>query len=666
MQEVRLRTSKGQHLFVIDADFCKLCGVSPENYDGVSLFMVSWLALLSDSPLNSAACCKPLKTYQIFLDRIKSHGLKATVIEFANLSHKLMSQHMLMGQSSSIGDWIDDFKDTPVFFEYNRYFKTGDASLLRFLYTFLVFGKKLDYVDPEFETTAFRSWLGIEEKLATIQYSDTDVDVLSSILRIVLPKFSVDKFFPKFGPGSVAERGVRGRISKVELFEYDRVIDRFLYHGLIGKFGYGEDSGLVAEKTAPVVDFNDSDRRASSRVARLMFVPKDLKTSRSICMEPNVLQYYQQGVLSVMMELVGKSQFSKFINLESQERNRRLAYEGSYTSLVDTIDLSSASDCLSYELVKAVFPPSWQIPMRVTRSSSSWLPNGDQHPLKKFAPMGSALCFPTQCILFTSVVVYAACLYTYSTTPYAGTFLEFVEHNVHTIIHGFCHDVSYRRETWLFQPCSVYGDDICVDTRLTPYVMSILDRLGFIVNTTKSFTGSQSFRESCGGFYLDGSDVTPIYYRVKKVNRRRLSAEHLASGIALANAAYTSGYKNLYRCVLRTILYWNCRQRSSTSDKNAILFKEVGSDDFGVIAKCPSNTHLDVREHKDYQRTERKAISITYDYKLEDHNESVEAYEYMRWMASRYRSSSTWESSQVLRSDTGGARLRWRWTPTSE
>jgi len=656
-QEVSLLTSEGRHQFVIDDDFCSSCGVSPDNYDGTSLFIVSWLALLSDSPLNSVTSRKPRRLYTSFLRYIQAHGLRNVVIEFSNISHKLMSQHMLMGQSTPMGDWIDDFKNTPVFFEYNRYFNTGDPLIVNYLYTFLCFGKKLEYVDSNFDEVAFRNWLGIEEKLANLSLTDTDCTALSSILRIVLPRFSVDGFYPKYGPGSVAERGVRGRIAKTEIFQYDRVIDRFLFHGYIGKYGYGKESGSDPIACVPNIDNWTPDKRPSSRVARLMFVPKDLKVSRSICLEPNTIQYFQQGILSVMLELVGKSPFSKFIRLEDQARNRSLAHIGSYTSCIDTIDLSSASDCLSLELVKRILPPSWQIPMLACRSHSCITPEGI-HSLKKFAPMGSALCFPTQCILFASVVAYAACLRTYDFTPYSGTLLDFVETHILDVISNFGDDVYYMKDPTKFSPCAIYGDDICCDKNLTAYVYAILDRLGFIINYNKSFTGSQSFRESCGGFYLDGIDVTPIYYRVKGV-RQRLTGECLASMVSLINSSFLRGYTTLYSCLKRILMSWDTRFRN---ELNCIPFIEPLSDSFGIFSQRPINSHLQKRWNADLQRDEYKVMSVSYNYKTCD-SDIIDSYEYMRWMGNHVKDISGDDSTSHLSYDTGGARIVWRWMP---
>jgi hypothetical protein len=222
---------------------------------------------------------------------------------------------------------------------------------------------------------------------------------------------------------------------------------------------------------------------------------------------------------------------------------------------------------------------------------------------------------------------------------------------------------------------AVYGDDICIDSRLTAVLMSILDRLGFVVNRHKSFTGSQSFRESCGGYYLDGADVTPLFFRGSTANNR---AERLASGIALCNHAWSKGYKNLYRFTLRLLMG---RDDPPSSRKDQILFIPVGSELFGVYSASPVNSHLRIRYNADYQRDEWRVTSIKYEYRQDDVNNIADKYLYMRWMAIHCDSSSVddWEErlhrralglinqASSLESPnhfvTGGARACGRWIP---
>jgi len=594
--EVLIRTSGGRLSIIIDDAFCQSLGESVyRNREVVSLFLASWISLLADSPLSPEM--KPKRLYRSFLKRIQTVGLKAIILGYSDLAHELVARQSLMGSGTSIGDWIDDFKDTPVFFEYHRFYQIRDVKLLDFLYTFLNFGKKLDFIDESFNSAAFRSWLDVEERLGDLLLPEDLTSYLKKILLKLLPTFEIDDLRPKFGPGSVQERGVVGRIGKLKSLAYDPIIDRFLFHGHIGKYGMGEDLGISASSVIPDPSSWDPARGISSRISRLMFVPKNMKTARSICMEPNTLMFFQQGILDQMLRLIRGSEYRNFIDIRSQDRNRMLSDIGSYTGDIDTLDLSAASDSVSVDLVKRIFPPSWLIPMLATRTGSVYLPDGSVYNLRKFAPMGSALCFPTQCIIFASVCILASLIYTYETedeSPARPLFLDWIYDNCLRVVRSLPYYYQYNNHQ--LSPMAVYGDDICLDSRLTVIVKSILTSLGFTVNDNKSFCGSQSFRESCGGYYLDGHDITPLYFRIKGV-RRQLAPEHVVSHVHLINAAFGKGYKNLYRFLRRTLVTWECGGRYRNTNSSYISIPYVSDpESFGImVASTPKNNHLETR-----------------------------------------------------------------------
>jgi len=651
MHEVLVSTSSGPRRFQIDESYLTPLGVSPENASNSLLFVSSWLALLADSPLTSSR--KPPSLFRHFLRDLCHEGLKATVLRFTRLSHEFVSSHGIMGSLSSTGEWCDDFRNTPVFFEYNHYYKTGDVGVLRYIYEFLNFGKKLEYSDETFYEVAFRDWTDIEIKLAEINRPRSDILSMKTILRTILPTFTIEDYRPKLGPGSVAEKGLSSRIPKLQRLRYDALIDRFLFHGHIGRYGMGEDQGLTPEKVIPDPSQWTPARSEVRIPSEQRFVPKNLKVARSIGMEPNDLMYHQQGVGREMNRLIQSSCLGKFIRLDDQSINRRLAEEGSYTFAIDTIDLSAASDSVGFDLVREIFPPSWLIPMIVTRSRSMNTVGGLRH-LNKFAPMGSALCFPTQCIVFTAVCIYAACIYAYGKSGAECSFdMWLTPSKVKDAVDLF--GAFNHRSERLLKPLAVYGDDICVDSRLTHILMSILDRLGFSVNRDKSFTGSQSFRESCGGYYLNGTDITPLYYRIKGV-KKRLTASHVASHVDLINKARARGRYNLYRFLHSSLMSWE------PGPKTQIPYTE-NPDSFGIICNKADNSHLQRRLNVAWQRYEFQCITISYT-RIDRPGSLlwlIDKYEYTRWWTSRNDSVET--AKAVRRYDTRLAGLRWRWIP---
>jgi hypothetical protein len=655
-QEVTIVTSDGRCRFIIDDDLCVSSGVSAVNIETVKVFICSWLALLSDSPLDPKSGPKPRRLYMSLLKDIRINGFKPVILRYSDLAHKLASKAYLFGTSSFNDEFIDDFKTTPVFREYHQYFKSEDPSLFQYLYTFLTFGKKLPYIDSEFEKTAFRGWLDLEKELSAWPYDEMDLYVLNRIMKILLPPLSLDGFYPKFGPKSVSEKGVITRIQKVEAFRYDSVIDRHILGGSLGHYGYGEDHGLTPARAIPNLSAWGKRDEISSRTARLRFVPKDLKTARSICMEPNVLQYFQQGVWDRIETTLRDTPYHRWIRFRDQEYNASLANFGSYTSDIDTIDLSSASDCVTLDLVKGIFPRTWQIAMRATRSDKCILPDGSIHHLTKFAPMGSALCFPTQSLIFASVCVYAALIYQQKVT---GVNTELTDASIIDVAQSFKKDLD---TFGTFQPLGIYGDDICVDRRLTDEVINILLRLGFRVNHGKSFRGSQAFRESCGAFCLNGHRVDPMYFRVPLSKKQ--SAYSIGSMVALSNECHNRGYANLRRYLIRHLLYTEIKGIRFIA-RNPILFVSPDDDTFGVKSDHPYNASLRLRMNKQYQREEWKSIGIREEWRVRDINHVTDPYSYMRWVSTRRRATSApVEGAHDVH--TGGARVVWRWTPATE
>jgi len=654
--EVFVRTSLGKRRFVIDSSFfSSLSETERSNEESISLFVSSLLSLLSDSPLGPH---KPPRLFSKFLTRLKEDGVKSTIIRFTGLAHQMVSRPF--GQSvPSIGDWIDGFIDTPVFKEYQHFYRTGDVNVGRWLYTFLNFGKKLEFVDPTFNEIAFRDWIHNEERLATITFPDDIVSSLRLILDEVLPPFVITDFRPKFGPGAVSERKVRGRIGKIRNLSYDPLIDRVFFHSLVGIRGMDEDCGLHPALVLPEPSRWNPDSGTSSRTSLLTFVPKNIKVARSICMEPNTLMFFQQGVLGEIVRLIDRSRIGKFIRLEDQSYNKKLSQLGSRTGLIDTLDLSSASDCLSYELVKKVFPSSWQLVMRATRSPYVQIPDGSLRKLQKFAPMGSALCFPTQCIIFCAICILAACQDTFEKSDSSIPFTAWLTpQQLRWCISRFWTGTS-TTVAGEYQPLGIYGDDICVDHILSDKVMSILTSLGFIVNKEKSFFGDQLFRESCGGFYLRGHDITPLYFSVKGV-RKFTTPEHVASQVQLVNRCWERQYKNLYRFLRHSILTWGLKRSLNP------IPHVTDPNQFGILCSSPSNSHLKKRYRTRYQRDEVRCWIIVHTEKYHDSHllGAIDKYQYMRWWASHKSSADPTEFRFSVKTyDTGSPGLRWRWMP---
>lgn len=211
---------------------------------------------------------------------------------------------------------------------------------------------------------------------------------------------------------------------------------------------------------------------------KLTTVPKSWKTDRTIMIEPMLNTLVQKGIGTLIRNALG----DRGINLRDQNRNKKLAQMGSIDGSNATLDLSSASDCVSIELVRQLLPVDWFDLLMSVRTPTVLVNTvGREQPtlirLQKMSSMGNGFTFELESLIFFALAV--------STTRY----LDLPTSNV-----------------------SVYGDDIIVPVNAAPLLMEILNLAGFIINTDKSFwTGN--FRESCGGDYVLGHDVRPFYVR---------------------------------------------------------------------------------------------------------------------------------------------------------
>lgn len=219
----------------------------------------------------------------------------------------------------------------------------------------------------------------------------------------------------------------------------------------------------------------------------LFTVPKNSEIDRCACKEPDLNMYLQRGYGSVIrrnLKRVG-------INLNDQSRNQRLAREGSRYNSLATLDLSSASDSISYELVNCLLPEIWFTNLDCVRSHVTVI-DGEVHRNEMFSSMGNGFTFELESLLFYAIA---------RTVAY------------HEGVKGVI---------------SVYGDDIIVPKEIAHKLVSVMEFLGFQVNPDKSFIEGP-FRESCGGHYYLGEDVTPFYVKAKP--ERLVDAIHLANQV---------------------------------------------------------------------------------------------------------------------------------------
>jgi len=252
---------------------------------------------------------------------------------------------------------------------------------------------------------------------------------------------------------------------------------------------------------------------------RVVFVPKTQKTPRVIAVEPVCMQYAQQALKQLLVDELNSSPLtSGRINFRNQSINQDLALQGSNDGQLATLDMSDASDRVSLAHVEAALAgvPIFRSLALASRSMRAELPSGDIVTLRKFASMGSALCFPIEALVFfTSIIASRA-------------------------VRGGCH-INAQTVRSLGRDVYVYGDDIVVPSNEAPAICDDLESLGFRVNRHKSFWNGK-FRESCGADCYDGELVTPVYLR-RDLPANREDVSGLLSAVSTCNQLSLLGFR---------------------------------------------------------------------------------------------------------------------------
>lgn len=269
-------------------------------------------------------------------------------------------------------------------------------------------------------------------------------------------------------------------------------------------------------------------------LAKVTLVPKDSRGPRLISMEPREFMYIQQGLMKLLYDTVERiPAVAGMIGFTDQTRNQRLAREGSVKGNFATLDLKEASDRVSKKLVDYLFPENWSRALGACRSLGTILPDGDIVTFNKFAPMGSAVCFPVESICFWAIAL-AAC------GVEKTSFLRLpqrIGESIKVPCNGGPKDSSGRPLV-----VSVFGDDIIVPTQHAEEVKRALQSVGLVVNTKKSFLAGP-FRESCGGDYFNGSRVVPV--RVKAIPTRGDMQSAFRTAEMMNNLISEYGYERI-------------------------------------------------------------------------------------------------------------------------
>lgn len=367
---------------------------------------------------------------------------------------------------------------------------------------------KLGY-SQEAQDRVITGFVETERELRSLILPETDtlLELATTIISDVLWGFDPLDIIPRHGPGGVAT-GEKGMAKWTPRRNFESIHQVFSYH----RYFYGRGKALHDKKA----EYLSLERhRAGCALVRL--VEKDSRGPRLISMEPLEYQFIQQGLWRALHSRLRSHPFTQgHVNFEHQTVNQKLAKAGSRTGRWATLDMKDASDRVSLTLVRRLFSgvPHVLRAFEAARSVGTELPNGTCVPLVKFAPMGSALCFPVE-----SLVHYALC--------------------VASIINrtGLSRWQARRR-------VFVYGDDLIVGSRHALGVMEDLETVGLKFNRGKCFL-SGPFRESCGVDALNGYETQPIRWRTPCPNAEQRDAASLLALSEFSLLVYQRGYFRL-------------------------------------------------------------------------------------------------------------------------
>lgn len=322
-----------------------------------------------------------------------------------------------------------------------------------------------------------------------LDYTDRTVLALAgTIIQDLMADVDLQTIIPNCGPGSTATGNV-SRNEKISKIMRSSSVPGYP-KGIYGTYLELSETNCTSSRFVPALW--DDRVLEWDRCSTLHFVPKDSRGPRGISCEPMQNMWIQQGQRAVI-EDAAHSKSRGRINFKDQMVNARLALEASKTGEYATLDMKDASDRVSIILVELLFGACDKILPLLLASRSTHTrykvgtaadgsPIWETIKLNKFAPMGSAVCFPVESMIFWALAVASQL-----TNPN----------------YQYSELGDPRKSTYVF------GDDIILPSSQAEYVMDRMEHFHLRFNRDKSFV-TGPFRESCGCDAFLGEVVTPI------------------------------------------------------------------------------------------------------------------------------------------------------------
>lgn len=205
--------------------------------------------------------------------------------------------------------------------------------------------------------------------------------------------------------------------------------------------------------------------------SKLTTVPKNAKTDRVICIEPDLNIYVQKGIGAAIRERLRVHG----LDLQVGQQNNQTLASKAYDMDLCTLDLSAASDTISYRCVEQLLPREWFELLLMARTERVSLPDGEIIALEKFSSMGNGYTFELETLIFLAMARAVA-----------------------------------EEEGYADWYCLAYGDDLIFPAGMFESMVETVKFLGFTVNEEKTF-GNGLFYESCGTDWFCGVNVRPLF-----------------------------------------------------------------------------------------------------------------------------------------------------------
>ena len=322
-------------------------------------------------------------------------------------------------------------------------------------------------------------------------------------IRNILGRFSFDELVDKANWGPGVTQQLKGKTAVApNKFQFETGMTQEVYDVLMPEIFSEIYPRWSAEMQEPVI----------CKGSVICTVSKNAKANRIIMIEPGINLWFQKGLGLMIRQRLMKAG----LNLsKGKEVNMALAKLASRTNHLSTIDFSSASDTISEVLVRLLLPPEWYRVLNLFRCKG-YTKGGIYRPLHKFSSMGNGFTFELETLIFHAIAL-----------------------------------VCTGNEGSRSDEVKTFGDDVILPTFATPLFLEVASVCGFIVNEEKTHIDSP-FRESCGGHYFKGVDVTPFFFKKALSNPRNVAKAHNR----LTEVALRRGYDEFrHNSVRKSISY---------------------------------------------------------------------------------------------------------------